>query len=109
MPVGLVAAGAIDIAGLPCSSDGVCPCSCDYTTDSSCTCRDLAQSINVTLTKSAVMATYPLTYVQSFNSKPYEQIIMVGGNYAVSSCDAGGSSTSPTCGWATDASGNDIV
>ena len=92
-----------------CSTDGVCPCTCDYTTDASCTCRDLTQSINVTMTKSPVYATYPLTYIQSFNSKPYEEIIMVGGDYAISECDAGGSSTSPTCGWATDASGNDIA
>lgn len=51
------------------------------------------------------MATYPLTYVKSFNSKPYEQIISTGGNYPISSCDAGGLSNSPTCGWATDKNG----
>ena len=59
-----------------CSADGTCPCTCNYVTDASCTCRDLAQSINVTMTKSPVYATYPLTYVQSFNSKPYEQVTM---------------------------------
>ena len=57
---------------MPCSSDGTCPCTCNYATDASCTCRDLAQSINVTLTKTAVYNTYPLTYVQAFNYAPYE-------------------------------------
>ena len=103
----------IDLASsdtdLSCSTDGKCPCTCNYATDAGCTCRDLAQSINVTMTKSPVYATYPLTYVKSFNSKPYEAVIMVGGNNAISSCEAGGSSAPPTCGWATDASGNHIA
>ena len=55
-----------------CSTDGVCPCTCDYVVDASCTCRDLAGAINVTLSKSAVYASYPLQYVQTFNYKPYE-------------------------------------
>lgn len=55
-----------------CSTNGKCPCTCNYATDPTCTCRDLAQTINVTLAKTPVYAVYPLTYVQSFNSKPYE-------------------------------------
>lgn len=55
-----------------CSTDGKCPCSCNYATDQGCTCRNLAESINVTLTKSPVYSTYPLTYVQAFNSAPTE-------------------------------------
>ena len=54
------------------SADGTCPCSCNYATDPSCACRDIERSINVTLTKTAVYATYPLLYVQSFNYKPVE-------------------------------------
>ena len=57
---------------LLCSTDGVCPCTCDYVADASCTCRDLAGAVNVTLSKSAVYASYPLKYVQTFNYKPYE-------------------------------------
>lgn len=60
--------GALDL----CSANGVCPCSCNYATDSGCQCRDIKQAINVTLTKSAVYATYPLTYVKAFNYQPYE-------------------------------------
>ena len=56
----------------PRSTDGVCPCTCDYVADASCTCRDLAGAVNVTLAKSAVYASYPLQYVQTFNYKPYE-------------------------------------
>ena len=54
------------------SKDGVCPCTCDYVADASCTCRDLAGALNVTLSKSGVYASYPLQYVQTFNYKPYE-------------------------------------
>ena len=54
------------------SKDGVCPCTCDYVADAACTCRDLAGALNVTLSKSAVYASYPLQSVQTFNYKPYE-------------------------------------
>ena len=54
------------------SQDGVCPCTCDYVADASCTCRNLAGALNITLSKSAVYASYPLQYVQNFNFKPYE-------------------------------------
>ncbi len=40
--------------------------------DASCTCRNLAGALNITLSKSAVYASYPLQYVQTFNYKPYE-------------------------------------
>ncbi len=56
------------------STDGVCPCTCDYATDASCTCRDLQQTLVVTLTKTPVWASYPLTYLASFNYEPYEVI-----------------------------------
>ena len=55
-----------------CSGSGGCPCSCNYATDSTCQCRDLAQALNVTITKSAVYASYPLLYQQAFNYQPYE-------------------------------------
>ena len=60
----------------PCSATGTCPCSCNYATDAGCTCRDLTQAINVQMTKSPVYASYPLTYAQAFNSKPYEQVTL---------------------------------
>ncbi|KAK9858858.1 hypothetical protein WJX84_008886 [Apatococcus fuscideae] len=89
---------------VPCigSTNGKCPCSCNYATDPTCTCRDLAQTINVTLTKTPVYAVYPLTYVQSFNSKPYEAVILTGGSHTLTSCSDGAASNSPTCGWATN-------
>lgn len=55
-----------------CSEDGRCPCSCDYVTDPTCGCRDIAGGLNVSLTKTPVYATYPLLYARSFNAKPYE-------------------------------------
>ena len=59
-----------NVAG--CSGSGGCPCTCNYATDSTCQCRDLAQALNVTITKSAVYASYPLIYQQAFNYQPYE-------------------------------------
>ena len=55
-----------------CSATGTCPCSCDYASDSTCTCRDLRQTVNVRLAKSPVYSTYPLTYAQAFNFRPQE-------------------------------------
>lgn len=55
-----------------CSGSSGCPCHCNYATDSTCQCRDLAQMLNVTVTKSAVYASYPLIYQQAFNYQPYE-------------------------------------
>ena len=57
------------------SSTGNCPCPCNYATDPTCTCRDLQQPLNLGLTKTPVMGSYPLQYLQSFNYKPYEIII----------------------------------
>ena len=54
------------------SSNGVCPCTCNYATTPSCGCRDLAQTINVSFAKSPVYSTYPLTYMQAFNYQPTE-------------------------------------
>ena len=59
-------------SSLLCSEDGRCPCSCDYVTDPTCGCRDIAGGLNVSLTKTPVYATYPLLYARSFNAKPYE-------------------------------------
>ncbi|KAK9799370.1 hypothetical protein WJX73_004741 [Symbiochloris irregularis] len=95
---------------VPCiqSTDGACPCTCNYATDAVCTCRDLAQSINVTLTKTPVYATYPLTYQQAFNYKPYEAVILTGAGNTVHSCSAGALASTPTCGWALDSLGRQI-
>jgi hypothetical protein len=49
---------------LGCSPTGSCPCPCDYSTDASCTCRDLATPLLVSLTKTPVAASYPLQYLQ---------------------------------------------
>lgn len=54
------------------SGSSGCPCTCNYATDSTCQCRDLAETLNVTITKSAVYASYPLIYQQAFNYQPYE-------------------------------------
>ncbi len=61
------------------SGSGGCPCTCNYLTDASCQCRDLADTINITVTKGPVFATYPLTYQQAYNWKPTEvmEIVLV--------------------------------
>jgi hypothetical protein len=91
-------------ASLACagSPTGACPCPCSRSTDPACACVDLAAPITVTLTKTPAYATYPLTYVKSFNAKPTETIIRTGLGFPSLSCDDGAGSASPTCGWATD-------
>eukprot|EP00877_Chromochloris_zofingiensis_P011445 jgi/Chrzof1/6554/Cz19g00260.t1 len=60
-----------------------------------CIGRDLLQPVVVQITKSPLYASYPLTYLQSFNYKPYESITRPGpGN-----CKDGAYDTAPTCGW----------
>ena len=71
-----------------CSSDGKCPCTCNYASDVGCTCRDLSQTINVTLVKTPVYNTYPLTYVQAFNYAPYEVRAAASGSAAGLSCSS---------------------
>ena len=55
-----------------CSGSGGCPCTCEYGTDPACQCRSLPQPLNITLTKTPVVAAYPLTYQQSFDAQPTE-------------------------------------
>jgi hypothetical protein len=77
------------------SKDGVCPCGCDYASDRDCACRDLARELTVTLVKSRAMASYPLTYLQSFNYKPVEGVVRPGPGR----CRDGAYDAAPTCGW----------
>ena len=71
----------------------MCPCACNYATDASCKCRDLRDSLTLTLAKSPVHATYGLTYVRSFNHWPVEKV------QYTSSCADADTAKSPTCGW----------
>ncbi len=57
---------------IQCSGSSGCPCTCNYATDPGCTCRDLKDTLNVTITKGAVYASYPLIYQQAFNYRPTE-------------------------------------
>jgi hypothetical protein len=56
-----------------CSSDGQCPCECDYS-QADCSCRDLESSITIHVTKSPVSLLYPLTYRKTVNYYPIEQV-----------------------------------
>ncbi|GIL53994.1 hypothetical protein Vafri_9547 [Volvox africanus] len=78
------------------SPDGNCPCSCNAATDPNCSCRDLQAPMRVSLTKSALWASYSLQYVNSFNWKPYEVI-----NKPDKACKDGDNEASPDCGWYT--------
>jgi hypothetical protein len=93
-------------ASLACagSPTGACPCPCsrDSGTDPGCRCVDLATPVAITLTKTPAYATYPLTFVKSFNAKPTELIVRTGLGFPSLACDDGATSASPTCGWATD-------
>ena len=54
------------------SSDGSCPCKCNYAEDPDCSCRDLSSAISIRVSRTPVLAEYPLTYFASYNSKVYE-------------------------------------
>lgn len=60
------------------SPSGACPCPCNYAADASCSCRDLAATLTVSLQKGPLWASYPLAYLQAFNYKPHESIVRPG-------------------------------
>eukprot|EP00879_Flechtneria_rotunda_P028806 GHRR01031032.1.p1 GENE.GHRR01031032.1~~GHRR01031032.1.p1 ORF type:complete len:186 (+),score=24.42 GHRR01031032.1:102-659(+) len=73
------------------SPTGSCPCPCNYAVDASCTCRDLASILTIKLSKTPLLASYPLTYLQAFNYKPYEAIVRLeDGNCKVLGLGIGG-------------------
>ncbi|PRW58208.1 generative cell specific-1 [Chlorella sorokiniana] len=79
------------------STTGSCPCGCDYTKDPGCSCRNLEQDIRVSLQKTPVYASYPLTAHRApFNGAPFEDAREVG------KCEAGEYAQFPSCGWAKD-------
>lgn len=82
-------------APAPCSPSGSCPCPCSYAADAGCECRDLVGSLTVRLTKGSLWASYPLQYLQAFNSRPREVILRPGAG----TCKDGDLEESPTCGW----------
>ncbi|KAL6753619.1 hypothetical protein V8C86DRAFT_3019426 [Haematococcus lacustris] len=77
------------------SPSGSCPCPCNYAVDDSCTCRDLASPLQVSLTKTPMVASYPMQYLASFNFKPVEVVVRPSSRQ----CNAGDYESSPTCGW----------
>lgn len=78
---------------LVCSEDGQCPCTCDYSVDAACTCRDLQGSVTVHVTKSPVALLYPVTYLKTVNYLPLEKV------QHADNCKDGDFEDNPTCGW----------
>eukprot|EP00850_Spirogloea_muscicola_P007694 SM000039S14524 [mRNA] locus=s39:595544:600916:+ [translate_table: standard] len=70
--------------------------------DGNGTSHKLAEPLMITITKSPVYAVYPLTYIQSFNGKPYEEVVLT------KHCDDGDSASKPTCGWFLNPDGSQI-
>lgn len=87
---------------------GACPCACDAAADASCVCRDLASPVRVTVTKTPAYATYPLTYVRSFNAGPREAVVRTGVGFPSLTCADGDLAATPTCGWAVDYAGGRV-
>ena len=87
------------------SPSGVCPCPCSRATAPGCACVDFGAPLAISLVKTPAYATFPLTYVSSFNAKPTEQVVRTGLGFPAMACADGGdpaASPAPTCGWATD-------
>lgn len=87
------------------------PIRCVNTEDSSCPngcppndedCRELVDPIQLSLTKSQVLANYELSYTQSFNHKPMEVVMYTGTGGGSPICRDGANEQHPTCGWYTD-------
>lgn len=57
------------------------------------TVRQLAEPYKITVTKTPVYVVYPLTYIQTFNGRPYELVA------TTKKCDDSSTSSKPTCGW----------
>lgn len=57
------------------------------------------------LRKSRVVLRYPITYVQSFNALPAEEVLLE----PPFGCADGAEAAAPTCGWALDAGGGRIT
>lgn len=71
----------------------------------------LQTPMTVQVTKTQAYNVYPIYYVQNANNKPYELSIIVPGVFApfgFPSCDANWDSSSPTCGFAHNATGAKI-
>nr|AKS04553.1 HAP2-like protein [Andalucia godoyi] len=64
----------------------------------------LASPVKISVSRTSSYLSYPITYRQTFNAAPYEQVIKLG---AFGCTDSGGAS-SPSCGWAQDSNGNNI-
>ena len=71
--------------------------------DASGETRVLEEPYKISVTKTPVVVTYPLYYVQTFNSHPTEQVVYVSG-----SCSAGGNAEQPTCGWFLNGDGQRV-
>nr|BDU46978.1 generative cell specific-1 paralog [Pleodorina starrii] len=78
------------------SPDGQCPCTCNSFIDEKCSCRDLVSPLRVWLTKSALVASYELAFLQNkFNWKPYEVVMRPNDKV----CKDGEFDPNPTCGF----------
>ncbi|GAQ85247.1 hypothetical protein KFL_002260030 [Klebsormidium nitens] len=62
-------------------------------TDATGTVRQLAEAYKISIVKTPVYATYPLSFLRSFNAKPYEEIILTN------QCQDGALADQATCGW----------
>lgn len=83
------------------SPTGQCPCPCYYLDDPTCRCRDLAEPIQIGLTKTPVYALYPLSQPHTVNGRPNEAYITTGPGGSVGSCNDDENDANLTCGWAT--------
>lgn len=50
-----------------------CPCSCTYGIDPGCKCQNLEEPVKISVSKTPVYASYPLTYFKSIYWKPEEK------------------------------------
>jgi len=76
------------------------------TKDEDGTVQQLERPVRIRIFKSEVYATYAMYYVQHFNNRPFETTYQTSNIFK--QCSDSPSSSSPTCGWVRDSSGNVI-
>jgi len=65
--------------------------------------RVLQEPLEIAITKTPVYSVYPLTYLKSFNAKPYVLVVLT------TNCKDGAYQDDATCGWFNDAAGMHVL
>ena len=66
--------------------------------------RELMDAVRLSIFKTEAVVRYPVTYLQSFNSAPYEVVT----HHGLGGCNDGDLASAPSCGWVLASDGSHI-